>query len=435
MPPKIFIGSIPGDTNPEDLLRLLRQHATVIRVSLAFEKKKKASLCKGYGFALCQSEADLQALLSLKDRLYYRDRLISLREFEVGSQLREHRLAFNMRRIFVGNVPEATSIEALHGVFARFGAINNIYFVKGDQVDGCRFGYVVYEEVEAARRALDSREGFFIGPQLLRVEEFGGKRAFVLKQKSGLAPESQKKNSRDQPNKPIHKKRTRDEDEEPTDRSKLDARSVCSDGLLPTAPQKGKDGTLNLAAGQAAKTVSRRKPRQCAKSGLINDVSRDNRSSGAAASDGSHGYLGNKKSPPIITEGTTSTSIQTPYRQQRLTEACVEKTKSPVSTGFIPFHQTSPRQRQPIAGDCDQKFTSNCIVSESHSASLTLLSFQRDASKIAQNHKNPANLRFNVCRKFQKSTRHAIFRQSAQPIAVHHANNSNLVNSISTAQK
>lgn len=423
MPPKIFIGSIPGDTKPEDLLQLLRQHASVIRVSLAFEKKKKASLCKGYGFALLQSEADLRALLGLKDRLYYRDRLISLREFEVGSQLREQRLAFNMRRIFVGNVPEGTSIEALHEVFARFGAINNIYFVKSDQVDGCRFGYVVFEEVEAARSALDSREGFFIGPQLLRVEEFGGKRAFTLKQKSGLAPEPQKKLSRDQANEPIHKKRTRDEDEAPTDRSKLDAKSICSDGP-PNAPPKGKDRTLNLAAGQAAKTVSHRKPRQCAKSGLITDVSRDHRSSGAAACGGSLGFLGKNFSAPKITEGTTSASIQTPYRQQRLTEACVEKTKKSVSTGFIAFHRTSPRQREPITGAVGQKFTSNCIVSESQSASLTLLSIQRDAPKIEQNHKKPANLRFNICRKFQQSTRHANFRQSAPPIAVHHANNS-----------
>ena len=136
MPHKLFIGSIPGDTDAADLLSLFRKHANVIKVTLAFEKKKKkTALCKGYGFALCHSEADLQTLLSLKGRLFYRDRQISLREFQVGSQLRDNRLAFNMRRIFVGNVPDGTTVKDLESLFSSFGDIANIYFVKGDESD------------------------------------------------------------------------------------------------------------------------------------------------------------------------------------------------------------------------------------------------------------------------------------------------------------
>lgn len=383
MPHKLFIGSIPGDTDADDLLSLFRQHANVINVTLAYEKKNKTALCKGYGFALCPSEADLQALLSLKDQLFYRDRLISLREFQVGSQLRENRLAFNMRRIFVGNVPDGINVKDLESLFSSFGDIANIYFVKGDQSDGARFGYIVYQDIEAAQRVLASKQRFFIRRQQLRVEEFGGKRAFALKQKP--IPPTRKH---------LTKKTLQGDDEERTELSKYEQRSASSEVshsvVLRTIIN---DGAFKLADSKATKAILHRKDKECAKPHLINGVQRNKNSPRVAASNSSHQYLDHKLTPSTPAKDTSSL-IRDANRPQRRTDVYVSNSRATVSTGGEQLRRIY--KRKPTAEVCETHHKSCCTVSESNPFSLTLLSINRQSPKIDQNHCNSDNLRFNI---------------------------------------
>ena len=382
MPHKLFIGSIPGDTDAADLLSLFRKHANVIKVTLAFEKKKKTALCKGYGFALCHSEADLQTLLSLKGRLFYRDRQISLREFQVGSQLRDNRLAFNMRRIFVGNVPDGTTVKDLESLFSSFGDIANIYFVKGDESDDARFGYVVYQEIEAANRALASKDKFYIRRQLLRVEEFGGKRAFALKQISST-PKCQL----------LANKTARVDDEQQTGLSKHEERSPSSEVDLAVNTRTGIDGAINLTDAKVCQSVLHRQERECLKSHLINGAKQNKYFPRAASSYCGRQDLYNKLAPSTPAKQATS-SIQLANRPQRIIDVCVVDSTASVSTGGDHLRRIANKELTTEVAEMQNK--SSCTVSEYKPHSLSTLYSHRELSMIEQNHRKPDNIRFNI---------------------------------------
>jgi RNA recognition motif-containing protein len=207
-----------------------------------------------------------------------------------------------MRRIFVGNVPDGTTVEDLETLFSDFGDIANLYFVKGDQMDGSRYGYVVYDQIDAAQRVLASKDRFYIDRQQLRVEEFGGKRAFTLKQKPGpsVAPAS--------------KKLPRDPADELTRRSKPEERSLSSEIVLAVDLLEGIDGALNLAAAQATKTISHRKVKECSKSHLINVVNQNKSILGAAASNSSCNILDSK----FTLLKSAKPSMLTDYRDEQM---------------------------------------------------------------------------------------------------------------------
>ena len=176
---KVFVGSIPGDARVDELLRIFSAYARVVRVKLAFERKK--NLCKGYGFVFCASRVDRERLLSSQGCVVFRDRSLSLREFQAGNLLRENRIAFNNRRIFVGNIPEFASTEQLRACFSVFGPIENIYLIKSEVPEEKKYGYVVFRREGSAKQALDSGSKIEVCNSRLRVEEFNGKRAYILK--------------------------------------------------------------------------------------------------------------------------------------------------------------------------------------------------------------------------------------------------------------
>jgi RNA recognition motif-containing protein len=178
---KLFVGSVPGNAKSGDLLSLFRSHANVTKVKLAMDNKKK--LCKGHGFVVCASQKDLDQLLQVRDKLFYRERLISLREFQKGSKLIENRVEFNRRRIFVGNVPRDSEAEDLAKIFSVHGEIEKIYLVAKEGLDGFRYGYVVYKSVDSADQVISISDTFFLKNAQLRVELYGGKNSNRIKPK------------------------------------------------------------------------------------------------------------------------------------------------------------------------------------------------------------------------------------------------------------
>ena len=180
---KIFIGSIPGDADPDKLLEMLKKHADVQKVKLEYQKKNGVKICKGFGFAVCSSQKEVSKLLQNQANLFFRDRLVSLRQFQAGDQLKENRVDFNVRRIFVGNVPESTKETQIKDIFSPHGQIENVYFVKNSESDGNKYGYIVFTDPASASSALSASTPFLLEGNPLRVEEFGGKRANWAKAK------------------------------------------------------------------------------------------------------------------------------------------------------------------------------------------------------------------------------------------------------------
>jgi RNA recognition motif. (a.k.a. RRM, RBD, or RNP domain) len=189
-PIKVFVGSIPANTDEKELLVFLRSHANVLSLTLAKAKKiaqkdessavsgrkaaKGPARCKGFGFATCATQLDADALLSLDSQLRLGDRVLTFRHFKEGQDLRRDVDNFNARRLFIGDIPAAASVAELKQVFSCFGGVHNLYLVNDDQSRKSKFGYVIYDSLEAADLALEaaSAKRVQVGARPLRVERF-----------------------------------------------------------------------------------------------------------------------------------------------------------------------------------------------------------------------------------------------------------------------
>lgn len=173
---RVFIGCIPGSSNAEELTFLLGGYCNVLSVTLALDTNRShENFCLGYGFAQCQSKADVEILVNLSNKLVYRGRNISLREYRVGSQLREDKATFNKKIVYLGNLPEGTRAQDLRPFFEKFGLIENLYLVKKSSASGNKFGYLVYDQPESAKHLLQCDLSFDIGGQNIRIEPYDGK--------------------------------------------------------------------------------------------------------------------------------------------------------------------------------------------------------------------------------------------------------------------
>ena len=133
--------------------------------------------CLGYGFAVCQAKEDMDALLAQANQIRYKGRYITLREYKVGSKLKEDKKQFNQRRLFIGNVPQNIKALELREVFAKYGRIENIYFVDQSVQQNYKYGYVVFHDESSANKVLNEKVTICVGNTRLRVESFGGKKA------------------------------------------------------------------------------------------------------------------------------------------------------------------------------------------------------------------------------------------------------------------
>lgn len=186
---RVFIGCIPGNSDTQELVNLLGQFARIQGVMLATDKNSAGSeYCLGYGFAVCESKIDVEALLAKSNMLTYRGRYITLREYKVGGKLKEDKKKFNRRRLFLGNVPQATTNDEIIQIFSKFGSIENVYFVNQEKEQSYKYGYIVFHDEQSAEKAICDTQGVQIGTFKLRVELFGGKRANPIH--NGSSPKS-----------------------------------------------------------------------------------------------------------------------------------------------------------------------------------------------------------------------------------------------------
>lgn len=175
---RVFVGCIPGNTQTAELTDLLSTHASVSGIKLAMDKNSvNRDYCLGYGFAVCPTKDDVEALLKQSNNICYRGRYITLREYKVGSKLREDKKKFNLRRLFVGNIPRNVQSYELRELFGRFGEIENIYTVDHEVEQSYKYGYVVFYTEKAASIALKEKLNIYIHNSKLRVEYFSGKKS------------------------------------------------------------------------------------------------------------------------------------------------------------------------------------------------------------------------------------------------------------------
>jgi RNA recognition motif-containing protein len=172
-PIKVFVGSIPANTDEKDLLHFLLRYVNVLSISLAKNKTKaKQNSCKGFGFITCKSEQDFEALLALNSQVCYRGRFLTFREFKTGADLQQEISSFNERRLFVGNICPSVQPEDLADVFKQFGPTENVYLVNDELSKKSKFGYVIMKNIRDADSILKHGPCLFLKGRLLKLERF-----------------------------------------------------------------------------------------------------------------------------------------------------------------------------------------------------------------------------------------------------------------------
>ena len=77
-----------------------------------------------------------------------------------------------MKRIYVGNLPFATSEEDLSALFSAYGRVSKVTVVR-DKIDGRPkgFAFVEMEEDDAALAAIEGLDGTSVGGRTVKVSE------------------------------------------------------------------------------------------------------------------------------------------------------------------------------------------------------------------------------------------------------------------------
>jgi RNA recognition motif-containing protein len=79
---------------------------------------------------------------------------------------------WNVKQIYVGNIPYSKTEEDLHDLFAQFGTVNSVKFVNDRETGRFRgFGFVEMADGPCADEAISDLEGKDFDGRTLRVNE------------------------------------------------------------------------------------------------------------------------------------------------------------------------------------------------------------------------------------------------------------------------
>ena len=170
---RVFVGSVPANTDRYHLLAFIRRYVKVLDLTLAISTKRKdEGKCKGFAFVACENEEDMLNLLELNSRLRYQDRILTFREFQTGKQLESEMVNFKERRIFVGNICPSVTVDDLRELFTKFGVIENVYLVNDEHSSNSKFGYVIMKRKKDADQVLDEMSEISLKGRKLKLDRF-----------------------------------------------------------------------------------------------------------------------------------------------------------------------------------------------------------------------------------------------------------------------
>ena len=170
---RVFVGSLPANTNKKELLDIMRQYADVKDITLAIgSNKNNEVVCKGFAFITCIKRAGVLELLRQNSILQYKGRNLTLREFKTGEQLHREMYQFNERRVFVGNICSTVQLDELWHLFSKYGPIENVYLVNDEGSKKSKFGYVIMKDSRDADLIVSQTWSMHYKGRLLKLSKF-----------------------------------------------------------------------------------------------------------------------------------------------------------------------------------------------------------------------------------------------------------------------
>ena len=181
-PRTYFVGSLPGTVHDGELFDYFARVGRV--VSLEVIKKRRNSICKGYGFVTLELRISEQEFLSTPHT--FQGRRLTIEPYIDGEQLSLKKAEFQHRRLFIKNLPPWVSDADLVAYFSKYGHVEIAYKAKNYDQPNLKpaIGCVHFASAESLDFALAQPE-HQIGGQFVKCDRF--------KEKKSLASGSQKK--------------------------------------------------------------------------------------------------------------------------------------------------------------------------------------------------------------------------------------------------
>lgn len=131
---RVFVGSIPGQYQKQDLFTLFKGIVRITKIVLP-KKLEDASSNKGYCYLYLESQNDYQKLLSLGSIDIGDGRHVVCKPYKKGGQLKQANLENNLRRIILKELPVGTTEKEIYRACSEFGVVEYAFIYKEDQLN------------------------------------------------------------------------------------------------------------------------------------------------------------------------------------------------------------------------------------------------------------------------------------------------------------
>ena len=161
---KIFLTGLSYNFTPSEMKAFFkRMYPSTKKVFLP----KSNGRGSGCGLLIVQDKAAYEAILR-KKQFIYNTRRFFCNPFLREEALKEYLENLEKRRVFVSKVPYFVETDQVRHLFSQFGELEDLYLIRNNNyATGKGFGFVMFQTIQAARKALEAKAVHFKGSEML----------------------------------------------------------------------------------------------------------------------------------------------------------------------------------------------------------------------------------------------------------------------------
>mmetsp|Transcript_26742 Transcript_26742/g.70238 ORF Transcript_26742/g.70238 Transcript_26742/m.70238 type:complete len:281 (-) Transcript_26742:206-1048(-) len=151
---KLYVGGLSFDTTKETLEAHFRQHGEIVDCIVMLDNPTKRP--RGFGFVTFKESSSMNAALGTSHLIDGRDVIVKKAVREAPQRV-PGAGAYNVKKVFVGGLPQTCDFDKLVAHFGRYGKIEDAVVLMDQQTRRHRgFGYVTFAETSAVEATLQN---------------------------------------------------------------------------------------------------------------------------------------------------------------------------------------------------------------------------------------------------------------------------------------
>jgi polyadenylate-binding protein len=151
----IFIKNLDKEIDNKALYDTFAQFGNIVSAKVATDLQGQS---KGYGFVQFDTEEGAQSAIEKVNGMLLNDKQVYVGPFQKRNERGGGPTTFN--NVYVKNLHESVTEEKLREVFEKFGALTSVVVMKDAEGKSKGFGFVCYEDAEAAGKSVEELDGY-----------------------------------------------------------------------------------------------------------------------------------------------------------------------------------------------------------------------------------------------------------------------------------